>query len=130
MVLGGFPPRYRLAVCESFAGLFGEFGDDHIVGLPEQLGEFVERERVFGFERDPLGASEVWGGDDAGALCEISESFGGSLESEPGSRGLERRDGMHFASYFENERIAPLNMFSGVGERETEFANPVGVHGR
>ena len=37
---------------------------------------------------------------------------------------------MNLSRDFENEIIAPLNLFGRVGKRETEIADPVDVHGR
>jgi hypothetical protein len=41
---------------------------------------------------------------------------------------LERRDGVHFPAYFENEIIPPLDLFGCVRKREAEIALPIDAH--
>jgi len=76
-----------------------------------------------------MGASEVWRGDDSGALDEFGKFFVGAFEGEPARAGFERNDGEHFCADFEEEVVFPLDLFGDAWERETEFADPVDVHG-
>ena len=115
---------------EALTRLFGKFSEDKVVREAKERGKFLRGEGVGVFERDPLGARKIRGGDDARTLGEIREGFVGGFEREENASGFERRDGEHFAANFEDEVVAPLNLFGGVGKAETKFSNGFnGVYG-
>ncbi len=115
---------------EALARFPGEFGEDKVVREAEERGEFLRREGVSVFERDPFCAREVGSGDDAGALGEIGEGFVGGFEGEENGSGFERSNSKHFAADFENEIVTPLDLLGGVGKTEAEFANGLdGIYG-
>lgn len=60
---------------QGFTSFSRELGEDKIVGFTKQGGEFLPLQGVLGFQRDPLRASQVRRGDDAGALGELREIF-------------------------------------------------------
>lgn len=100
-----------------------ELGEDQLVREAKERGEFLRRDGVRAFERDPLGAGEVGRGGDALALCEFGEGFVGGFEGEEDGGWFERSDRKHFAGDFEYKVVAPLHLFGGVREREAEFAD-------
>jgi len=134
------PTRIGLRRCAPFAGLvrtptqelglsfLGELGEDQVAGLTEETFDFRGPECGFVFESDPVGASEIWGGDDAGALDQFGEFLVGAFEGQPSRAGLERHDREHLSADFEEEVVFPLDLFGDAGEREAEFADRVDVH--
>jgi len=89
----------------------------------------VARKSGFGFEGDPVGAGQIGGWDDARAFDKLGEFFRAGLERKPDARRLEAGHREHFSADFENQIIFPLDLFRGVGKRETDAAEPVDVHG-
>src|SRR5690349_5527739 len=104
----------------------GELRDDEVVRRAEERGEFAGRQSIGGLKRDPFGAGEVWGGDDALAFSEFGERFVRGFEGKEHAGGLETSYGEHFAANFKDKSVAPLNSFGDVGEREAEFADGFG----
>jgi hypothetical protein len=116
-------------VKEGFARLAGELGNDQIVGGAKKRREFRGGKGVAGFQGDPLGTREVWGGDDTRTLREFREVFWRHLKGEPDAGGFQRRNGKHFAGDLEEEVVTPLDLLGGRREGEAEFAELIDVHG-
>jgi len=89
---------------------------------------------------DRFGAGEVGGGDDAFDFEELVETLGVGGEAEvgageAGSGVVEVDESEHFSAdgfvaYPEDEVVAPLTGFDGVGEGEEEGSEAFGIHGR
>ena len=67
-------------------------------------------------------AGEIRCGINSGAFDQLGKIFVGTFQREPVCRGFERRDGIHFPAYFENEIVPPLDLFRGVRKRQAETA--------
>src|SRR6267143_5676428 len=62
-----------LGAGQGFTDLLWKSGDNQVIRLTEQAGEFIARQGVTGFQRDPLCAGQIRGGDDVGALGQFGK---------------------------------------------------------
>ena len=117
---------------------FGQLVVDHSSGGSQDFFQFGFAEDVPVFERDPMGAGQVGGGDDAFDLEQFMESFrrGGERQrslGKTGATGIVKVDeGEHLAAdgLFadpEDEVVAPLARFDCVGEAEKVSADAFSV---
>lgn len=116
------------------SGAFGESGFDEGAGIAEEGFELGCGEGVPLLDGDPVGAGEIWSGEDAFDFQKLGEALGAGGEGEDGAGFvMEVGDGEHFASDGlvadpEDEAFAPLHGFFDVGQGEEPGAEEFGVH--
>jgi Aldo/keto reductase family len=122
---------FRFAVWLGFYFLFYfGFAGHHFVGLADQVSQFGVGQDVQTIEVDPLVASNVGGGANAFLLTQFGKLLGSALETQALGHGFQTHDGEKFPSHLETESVTPLQVFRGLGERETILAKRINIHKR
>src|ERR1700722_399112 len=134
-----------LSLTDRFGAVFFSQGEDGF-GFPrqplkdERVGSFQFVFNLAGtkdapsFQRDPVGFGEVGRCENSVALEELMKSFGAAMEPENAdASAIEIGHGEHFSADVAvagpiDEVMTPVHGFSGVGQREADFANALVVH--
>src|SRR6202042_1789639 len=107
------------------------FGRYHFALLTNQRFKFGRPQQIGTRNLDPLVTADVGRRTDAFGFEKIVEAFGRGFQSNAGESAVGKNDaGKNLAANFEAEVVAPGHVLRDIGERETEFADPVDVgHG-
>src|SRR5215467_12691952 len=113
---------------DRLAHFLRQLRQNHFIRLPQQSGQFFVRHRVSRLQRYPLCARQVRCWNNVLSLRQFRKLFRRRLERQTHPRRLERRDRIHLPAHFEQQIVAPLNLFRGPRKRQAQPAQPFGVH--
>src|SRR5207244_11345 len=78
----------------------------------------------------PLSSRQVWSRNNVGTLCELGEILRRGFERQTHGSRLQRRQSEHLAADFEEQVVAPLDLFRHAWKRKANLTQPIDIHGQ